>query len=265
MAGPAISTVVIIGAGNLGTHLARVFRAEGIGVLQIFDRNPSRAEKLAHETGCETGSLPDQILNGADLYLLSVSDSAIEEVAQRIGMPGRLMAHCSGAVPMDVLKGFSEHYGVFYPLQTFSADRSVSFAGIPVCVEANHEESLEMLTALAKKISGNVHRIDSRRRALLHLTAVFANNFTNFMYTAAEEILKEAGLPFDLLGPIIAETAASAREGSAFARQTGPAIRGDHTVMDKHREILSEFPEFLELYNLISQNIIKFRKLHGQL
>ena len=265
MAPRSISTVVIAGAGNLGSHLARVFRRKGLTVLQVFDRLPSKARSLARETGCGFVSVPERVISGADLYLLTLSDSAIVSVAGALKIGHGLVVHCSGSVPMRILEGCSENYGVFYPLQTFSASRPVSFKSTPICIEAGNNESRKRLMALARKISDKVHPIDTRQRAILHLTAVFANNFTNFMYTAAEGILREAGIPFSLLGPIILQTAASAKTGSVFIQQTGPAVRGDLEVLEKHRQLLIRFPEFLELYDLISQNIINYKNLHGKL
>ncbi|MEI6456200.1 MAG: DUF2520 domain-containing protein [bacterium] len=265
MTGHAISEVVILGAGNLGTHLARVFKANGIKVSQVFDRLPSKGKKLAKDIGAEFASGQDKIFTGADLYILSVSDSAIETVAKILKPGDSLIAHCSGSLPMEILGPYASHYGVFYPLQTFSIRNQVSFYDIPLCVEANNPESRRQLMELANKISGKVHRINSEKRRILHLTAVLANNFTNFMYTAAEEILKSHGIPFSLLEPIIGQTALNARGGSVFKNQTGPAIRGDHKVLESQRQLLKDFPDFVELYDIITQNIIKYKRLHGQL
>jgi len=265
MALRSISSAVIVGAGNLGTHLARVFRKHGINILQVFDHRRGSAARLAREMGCGYVTVPGRLVKGSDLYLLTVSDSAIETVARSLSVGGSLVVHCSGSLPMNILEGCSENHGVFYPLQTFSASRPVSFKGIPICVEACNTGTRKLLTSLARKISGNVHQIDSRQRAILHLTAVFANNFTNFMFAAAEEILNKAGISYSLLEPIISQTARVAKNGSVFMQQTGPAIRGDYEVLEKHRQILGRFPEFLDLYNLISQNIITYKILHGKL
>jgi predicted short-subunit dehydrogenase-like oxidoreductase (DUF2520 family) len=265
MTGHAISEVVILGAGNLGTHLARVFQADGIRILQVFDRHPSKGKKLANEIGCEFVFKQEKIFPGADLYILSVSDSSIETVASSFKPGDRLLVHCSGSVPMGILGPYTSRYGVFYPLQTFSAGKPVSFADTPLCVEANNSYSRRQLMELARKISGKVYRIDSEQRKILHLTAVFASNFTNFMYTVAEEILERHKIPFSLLEPIIEQTGSNAKGGSVFKNQSGPAVRGDHGVLEDHRKLLEQFPEFVEIYDIISKNIIKYKRLHDQL
>jgi len=258
-----ITGIVIIGAGNLGTHLGLELFRKGIEVLQVYNRTPGIGEKLAKKTGAEY--IPDtgQITRKADLYILSLSDSAIRKFAKKIKLGNKLIVHCSGTVPMDVLNTASSNYGVFYPLQTFSLHKSVRFRNTPLCIEANTKKEEQRLLELAKKISGNVRVVNTKDRQVLHLTAVFANNFTNFMYTIAEDLLQKYDIPFSLLVPIIEQTAINVTRGTVFKHQTGPAIREDARVMETHKHLLEKYPGYMEIYELLSKNIIKYKKLHG--
>jgi len=258
-----IRGVVIIGAGNLGTHFGIEFFRKGIEIIQVYDRTPGIGKILANKTGAEYISDPGKITQEADLYILSVSDSVIEKIAKKIKPNKKLIVHCSGAVPMDVLKTVSSNYGVFYPLQTFSLHKPVLFGKTPLCIEANTKRGEQRLVELGNRISGNVHVFNSEQRRILHLTAVFANNFTNFMFTIAEDLLQKYGIPFSLLMPIIKQTTTNVTHGAVFKHQTGPAIREDFKVMKKHIQLLGKDPEYQEIYEVLSKNIIKYQKLHG--
>ncbi len=147
------------------------------------------------------------IVPEADLYIISVADNALDELISQLYLNDKLVVHTSGSVQMDVLKKASRNYGVFYPLQTFSKSKDVEFRSIPICLEANKDANLHKLTELAKRISENVQVIDSEQRKKLHLAAVFACNFPNFMYSIAEEITRQANIDFEILRPLIKETA----------------------------------------------------------
>jgi len=258
-----IVKIVIIGAGNLGTHLGLEFFRAGIEILQVYDRTPEIGKKLAGRIDAEYVSDPCKISNNADLYILSVSDSAIDKIAKKIKLKNKQIVHCSGTVPMGILKTTSSNFGVFYPLQTFTRDKPVRFKKIPVCIEANSKSGEQRLIDLGKRISLNVQVVNSKQRRILHLTAVFANNFTNFMYAIAEDLLQQNGIPFSLLIPLIEQTTINVNRGAAFRHQTGPAIREDFIVTGKHKQLLMKYPEYLEIYELLNKNILKYKKLHG--
>jgi len=261
----SIRKVVLIGAGNLATQLGLAMKRNAIEVIQVCDRTPANGLRLAKKLGAEYVQDPGQLLYHADLYILSISDKAIAQVAERINLPDRLVIHTSGSVGMDVLKKVSPRIGVWYPLQTFSKHRRISFRGIPVCVEAGNINDQKSLVELGTLLSGNVHLIDSNQRRVVHMTAVFANNFTNFMFAIAEDLLHTYQIPFDLLKPLIQQTAENVRHEELFRHQTGPAIREDLAVMEEHLGILEQHPAYRDIYELISRSIIQYKKAHGQL
>ena len=260
-----IQNVVIIGAGNLATHLALALHRKGINVIQILNRTRSAGEKLARRVRAGFNDDFSAADFRADLFILAVSDSAIGEVADRLRLEDQLLVHTSGSVDMSVLAGASSGIGVFYPLQTFSKEQRINFSNIPVCIEANTRENEDKLLQLARLISTKVQLLSSPQRKVLHMTAVFAGNFSSFMYTIAEDLLKKHGIPFSLLKPLIMQTAANAKHEDVFSRQTGPAVRGDTRILDEHLEMLAKHGVYMEIYDLISKSIIKHKQSNDKL
>ena len=195
-------------------------------------------------------------LAAADLYLVAVSDRAVGEVAASLPVPaGAVVAHTAGSVPLDALGGFA-HRAVLYPLQTFTAGRAVDFAQVPLFIEASDEATRGAVERFARRLSTQVYPADSQRRGALHLAGVLACNFVNALYTAGERTLAREGLPFEVLKPLIAETAAKALASpSPAAVQTGPAVRGDLPTLERHRARLAGDALLLEIYNSMSQYI----------
>jgi predicted short-subunit dehydrogenase-like oxidoreductase (DUF2520 family) len=191
---------------------------------------------------------------------VALKDSAFEEVLPQINFQNKLLVHCSGSMPLSCLENYSENIGVFYPLQTFSKDREVDFAEIPVFVEANSPENEKKLVQMAEKISGRASVLNSEKRLNLHISAVFACNFVNHFYTIAAEVLKSKEIPFEVLNPLILETARKVQNLEPVLAQTGPAVRFDENVILKHLDALQEFPEFQKLYELVSECIYKFHQ-----
>jgi predicted short-subunit dehydrogenase-like oxidoreductase (DUF2520 family) len=191
---------------------------------------------------------------------VALKDSAFEEVLPQINFQNKLLVHCSGSMPLSCLENYSENIGVFYPLQTFSKDREVDFAEIPVFVEANSPENEKKLVQMAEKISGRASVLNSEKRLNLHISAVFACNFVNHFYTIAAEVLKSKEIPFEVLNPLILETARKVQNLEPVLAQTGPAVRFDENVISKHLDALQEFPEFQKLYELVSESIYKFHQ-----
>jgi len=263
MNAPEIVKVVIIGAGNLAAHLSLALVHQGIEIIQVVNRSSVHGRKLAGKLGCSFTSMFDQVDPTADLYVLAVSDRAIIPVAAALKLKDAFVVHTSGTVAMDLLAPFASRYGVLYPLQTFSKRSRILFSRIPICIEAGDRESGEQLKQLAEKLSSSVHFMDHRQRMLLHLAAVFACNFTNFMYTVSEDLLRGSGISFDLLRPLIEQTARNARHDDIFRLQTGPAVREDMAVINAHQALLDKREEYLEIYNLISKRIINHKKKHG--
>jgi predicted short-subunit dehydrogenase-like oxidoreductase (DUF2520 family) len=265
VAGNRIEDIVMIGAGNLATHLGLALSASGFNVIQVHNRTSTKGKKLASAIGAEFIVDPGALSQDADLYILAVTDIMIGRVANSLPLNDQLVVHTAGTIEMNILASASINYGVLYPLQTFSGQRKIDFKRVPICVEANSKDAENQIFKLATRLSNQVQIIDSQNRKMLHLSAVFASNFTNFMQVIAEGLLNEHNISFSLLKPLIRQTMLNVRKGHLFRYQTGPAYRGDHNVLDAHRELLASHPEYLELYNLISDNIIKYKALHGKL
>ena len=249
----------------MATHLALAFKESGLSISCIYARTEDSASKLAAMVSADYTINPDELPTDADIYFLTVRDSIINELIHSLNLKGKLIVHTSGTIPMDVLKDVSGLYGVFYPLQTFIKERKISFKNIPVCVEACCEKVLEQLKALAALISNDVREISSEQRRAIHLSAVVACNFTNYMYAIAEGILQRYNIPFDILYPLIRETAYKVENVKPLFVQTGPAMRGDMEVIEKHLEMLSELPDYKEIYKLLSESIIKQNKKNEKL
>lgn len=202
-----------------------------------------------------TNEIP-KIIEDADLYVFSLKDTALPEVISQMKPNNGLWVHTAGSVPMDIFKGHVERYGVFYPLQTFSKERPVSLDGTWIFLELSSPEDEKMLKKVAKALSGKVQLLSSEKRKYLHLSAVFACNFTNHMYHLASKILEEEDIPREVLLPLIDETAAKVHDLSPQDAQTGPAVRFDKTIIDKQLSMLND-PAMRTVYQLLSQNIYK--------
>jgi predicted short-subunit dehydrogenase-like oxidoreductase (DUF2520 family) len=255
-----IRTVVIVGAGNLAWHLGHHLFKAGIDILQVFNRTPDPGELLAARLNASFTNRLDCLTENADLYILAVSDDAIGIILETLRFKtGQLVLHTAGSIAMDVFSGKAENYGVFYPLQTFTKEKAVDFSHIPLLIEANKVENLESIGQLALKLSDSVHEVNSEKRLYLHLAAVFASNFTNHMLAVTEKLLQEKNLSFDLLKPLMQETMAKALIMSPLQAQTGPAIRGNYPVIEKHLALLENHSEIRELYRVITESIISMR------
>jgi len=253
--------IVILGTGNLATQLGMALYAQHAEIIQVYGRTGTHASDLANLLGCNSTTSKLKIITDADLYILAVSEAAITEVLSDAPIRDRLIVHTSGSISIDILATFSKNYGVFYPLQTLSKQKAVDFSTVPICIEANSAENLEKLSKLAKIISDQVFEINSIQRRELHLAAVFVCNFVNHLYAIGEKLLHEQHLDFNLLKPLIAETAQKAILFSPPGVQTGPAIRGNQTIMEQHLKMLEQHPEWQKLYELISSDISRFHQV----
>lgn len=258
-----IQNVILIGAGNLATQLALCLHEHGTEVKQVFSRTPESAQKLAQKVNASYTSNLGELDKNADLFLIAVKDSAIQEVLENIRLDeNQLIVHTAGSVPMSILNGFTLNYGVFYPLQTFSKNRKVEFSDIPICIEANHPSNMDKLQFLAEKLSNTVRQLNSEERKTLHLAAVFANNFVNHFYILAAEILQDKKLKFDLLKPLIHETAAKIAALQPIEAQTGPAKRNDQIIIQDHLKMLHNKPESQKIYSFVTESIFQFHQKH---
>ncbi len=251
--------IAFIGAGNVAWHLAPALENAGYPVVEVYSQSKKNASKLIDRLyQAEVNADLDFSSSKAELFIIAVSDDAIAEVSQNLVLPDRaVVVHTSGAQSLGVL-GYTaaDATGVFYPLQTFSKSKKVSFSDIPICIEAEDHKTEKLLKAIAKDISKKVYTLSSTDRKALHVAAVFASNFTNHCLMLAEQILKSKNIEFDILKPLVIETVNKALEIGPVNSQTGPAKRHDFQTLDGHMSFLEENEELAELYRLISQNIV---------
>ena len=248
--------IVLIGAGNLATHLGKALHAAGHDMVQVFSRTMQSAETLASLLDAEPLTDMAQVRDDADVYIFSVKDSALEQlISQLCGDDEKVFLHTAGSMPMSVFRGKALHYGVLYPMQTFSKQREVDFSIIPCFIEANDEFALKQIEGLAGQISHRVFQLSSEDRKYLHLSAVFACNFANHCYAASQELLQQHDIPFDVMLPLIDETAAKVHGMTPKEAQTGPAVRYDENVIGKQIQLLENQPYFQKIYDCMSKSI----------
>lgn len=243
--------IVLLGGGNLAFHLTNEFiHNSEIELVQVYNRSLEKIEYLKNKT-----SITNQFsaLKEADVYIVCVSDDAIPEVSEQINFPNKLIVHTSGAMDLKALKS-NTHIGVFYPLQSFSKDKKVDFSNIPICIEVENEQDLSLLFTLGMSLSDNCYNMNSDQRKHLHVAAVFVNNFVNHMYFIGNEICTENNIPFEILKPLIEETASKIKNLAPLEAQTGPAKRQDSKTLETHLDLITEDQQ--KIYKLLTQSII---------
>lgn len=250
-------SIVFIGAGNLAVNLAQALYEKGAEIVQIYSRTEESARQLAERMNAAWVTDLKEVIANASLYIVSLKDSAFVELLPQIvaGKDGALFVHTAGSIPMDIWEGKTSRYGVLYPMQTFSKQRAVDFKKIPFFIESAKKEDTELLKSIASLLSDKILEADSRQRRSLHLAAVFACNFTNHMYVLAADLLDRYGLPFEVMLPLIDETASKVHQLPPLKAQTGPAIRYDENVINKHLEMLTDDPAVKEIYQMLSESI----------
>lgn len=252
--------ISLIGAGNLATRLGIALKAAGHEFVQVYSRTEASAKSLADLLGAQPVVQPEAMLSDVPLYLCALKDDALPVVLKQIQVGSGILVHTAGSLPLDALKRFATKTGVFYPLQTFSKERAVDFKTIPVFLETKDKVVLYILKQLASDLGSAVYEITSEQRLQLHLSAVYACNFVNYLYTVSSDLLQEQNLPFDVLKPLILETAAKVQTLAPSSVQTGPAVRFDREVMGKHLSKLDKHPDLKSLYKDLSQGIFKRSK-----
>lgn len=250
-------SVVILGAGNVAHHLYKAFSSsENVTIKQWYNRNIERISTFKNEVAI-TDTLSE--LTEADIYVIAVNDDAIAKLSEQLPFENRLVVHTSGSVsPYDLDK--KNRRGVFYPLQTFSKTADLDVSEVPICLECLIRTDYKILKALATSISTITKRVNSDQRAALHLAAVFVNNFTNQLYRVAHEITESQGAEFDLLKPLILETAKKVQEHSPYAAQTGPAKRNDKRTIKNHLKLLDS-KHHKAIYELLTNSIQQTHRL----
>lgn len=247
--------IVLLGAGNVATHIGIELRKNGAEILQVYSRSQESAQKLSELLGVSYCCNIVELRNDADVYLYALKDDILETIIAQINIPDAVHVHTAGSISVDVFKKNAKNYGVLYPLQTFSKDKTVDFSKIPLFIEANNDFSNKIITNVAKLLSPKVNYIDSEKRKLLHLSAVFACNFSNFMYVTADKILSETGFDYRILLPLINETTDKLNYLSPKQAQTGPAARKDKKTIKKHIDLLQSDADAKKLYQFISKMI----------
>lgn len=248
------SKIVMIGAGNLATQLSINLIKAGFKIAQVYSRTLESASSLADKINSGFVTFVPEIVRDADIYILAVKDDAIVDILNEMPQVKGLLVHTAGSVSMNIFASYTCRYGVFYPLQTFGKNREISFGIVPLFIEAVEKEDEKYLFLLANSLSEKVYILSSEKRKYLHLAAVFACNFTNHMYVLASKILENEHIPWEVMIPLIDETARKIYTLSPEEAQTGPAVRCDREIMQKHLQLI-ENETTRELYKLISKNI----------
>ncbi|MGN1375267.1 MAG: Rossmann-like and DUF2520 domain-containing protein [Prevotella sp.] len=249
--------IALIGAGRLATNLGRALFESGHDIVQVYSRTMQSAAQLALTVDAEPTDSVESVTDEAQVYIISVKDDVINDLATRLcrGRDKAVFIHTAGSVSIDIFKGKARNYGVLYPMQTFSKDKRVDFREIPCFIEADNDSAFEVIKTLSDSVSQYTYTLDSASRRHLHLAAVFACNFVNHCYAISEEILSECGIPFNVMFPLIDETASKVHLMSPKLAQTGPALRYDKTVIHAQSEMLADNPLFRRIYETMSTSI----------
>jgi predicted short-subunit dehydrogenase-like oxidoreductase (DUF2520 family) len=254
--------ITIIGSGNVAWHLAPALEEAGHSIQEVYSRDLAHAKKLVSKLydAFPTDDL-DFTESESQLFFIAVSDDSIEEVLEDLRIPDNaVIAHTSGTKSLKVFELLFFRKAVFYPLQTFSKERKIAFNEIPLCLEADSDETKKIITEVAKSISPYVYFLDSEKRKVLHIAAVFACNFTNHLLAISKEILDQEDLDYGMLNPLISETINKALDLDPRVMQTGPAIRKDVKILQEHMKYLQDDPDKKQIYRILSESILKMGK-----
>ena len=243
-----MANIVLIGSGNVATQLGKVLYNAGHSIKQVFSRNIENAKLLSIEIHSKPIDNLNEIVVDADFYIISIADDAINIIVSFFENIKGIVIHTSGSVGIEVFKDSIKNYGIIYPLQTFSKSLFLNFEKIPFCIEANSESNLLKIKELTSNFSNNIFEISSNQRKYLHLAAIFVNNFANSLYVCASDILENQNIPFDLLKPLILETASKVQFRNPIETQTGPAKRNDFKIIEKHLHLLENNERYKNLY-----------------
>ena len=257
-----MKSFAMVGAGNVAWHMSQALVKAGFAPLCVYSRSAEKARELAGVLGTTAVSTFGGITDKADVYIIAVKDDSIPEVISAVAQLNKksLYLHTAGSVSIDVFKGKTARYGVLYPLQSFTKGRSLDFSRIPLFIEGDSSETTDDIRLLAQKISvAKVTELNSEKRKLMHLAAVFASNFVNHCYNVASHIMRSHGIPFEYMYPLIDEVASKIHSMPPSDAQTGPAVRNDRNVIDRHLSLLSDEPAFREIYGIMSDGIHKIR------
>jgi predicted short-subunit dehydrogenase-like oxidoreductase (DUF2520 family) len=252
----AIKTITLVGTGNVATHLGKSLFNKGFRINEVYSKSKKNATILAEQLDSDSCDNISQLKPDSDVYIICIKDGFIENVASQFTFTNKIIAHTSGSIGIKALGRFN-NCGIFYPLQTFSKEKEVKITEVPFCIEASNTGTEKALLTLAKSLSKSVQLVSSEQRKKIHLAAVFACNFSNYMYTISENILNKNNIDFEILKPLIIETSKKISNNSPKSMQTGPAKRNDDEVIKNHIEMLADSKDYQDIYKLITENIIK--------
>ncbi len=253
----------LIGSGNVAFHFAKALSKIDAIKLQIWGRNKLSLSELAYTIKLHPVDRFEDLLSNQDIIIIALKDDAIAEIAQSLQQhrdllsPDCIVVHTSGAISMDVFKDKLNSYGVLYPLQTFSKEKELNFKAVPLFLEANSVDVLTRIEQLCKLLVEKYWVLDSQKRKVLHVAAVFACNFPNHLYSLAQDLLEESGMSFEMLKPLILETADKIRWNDPAQVQTGPAVRNDEQTLKNHEDMLVGHGDMLKIYQILSSSIKK--------
>lgn len=252
--------ITFLGSGNVATHLALALHNCGCEISQVWSRNYSHAQLLAGRVNARPTDQLNAVDHASDVYILATSDDALFDLALDLNLDPALVLHTSGATSMEVLKPISRRYGVLWSPQTFVRDVALEYSTLPFCIEGCDAKTEHDIELLVSKVSGHIYHTNREQRQCLHISAVFVNNFTNALFGVAQDICQQHHIPFETLYTLIDTTAQRVKWGDVRFQMTGPAVRHDNKTLDSHRRLLAANPEYLELYNSLTQLIQdKFR------
>ncbi len=249
--------VVLLGSGHVATHLGHAIRQAGYVPIQVYSRTLAHAERLAVLLDAEATADPGTVRQDADFYLIAVKDDAIAAIAAALGAVSGIVLHTSGSTDLRVLSGAGKGQGVIYPIQTLTRDVPVDFTKIPLAIEYSDDATGSAVKTFAGQLSSYIYEYNSRQRLSLHVGAVFCCNFSNYLYTIAQDYLESQKVDFNLLRPLIEETARKVQHRLPSEVQTGPAARRDTLVLEKHLELLDDFSQWKEIYRILSACIMQ--------
>jgi len=257
------NNISIAGAGRVAEALCKELFHAGLKIDKVVSPTKVNGKPLA--ASCNADWSNELIFPvSTKIILVSVPDHSLRVVLNEIQCSDEtLVAHTAGSLGLDIFPDKIKRKGIFYPLQTFSKSRKVSFTDLPFMLEASDDKSSLILKSLAESVKGRVYFVDTNQRRMLHLAAIFVNNFTNYMLTIGKEVTLRAGFPFEILVPLLRETMSKALDNGPENSQTGPAVRNDQNTIEKHLELLSFSPELQKIYNEMTQSIIEYYKKTG--
>ncbi len=255
--------IALIGAGRVARYLGHRLKEDGHAISIVYSRTLQHAKNLATALQTEFTDDLSALPSETDVFLVSISDDATPDIASKLRLNKQLLVHTAGSLPIEVLAhSGTPNFGILYPLFSFSGNEVKENRTIPLLIEASNTETLQGIQRLAMSITDRVLESSHNQRLLLHLAAVFANNFSNHLFSISDDLLKKNELSLDLLLPMLANTVESLKTHTPKDMQTGPAQRGDSSTMQKHLEMLSNRPDLQNVYKALSESILRTKNQH---